>query len=264
MLELINISKTFNPGTVNERKALNNISLKVSDGDFITIIGANGSGKTTLFNAIAGSIITDEGRIVLDEKDITLLPVYKRAKMIGRLFQDPLLGTSPNMTIAENLTLACKNGGWLSRITAKDYQYFQDKLAVLDMDLENRMDQPVGLLSGGQRQALSLMMATINPPQLLLLDEHTAALDPGSGEKVLEITKKVVKENNLTCLMITHNMQSALDLGNRTLMMNSGKVVLDISGEVREKATVNDLLEMFSRATKEKMLSDEIILSQAG
>ncbi len=246
MLELINVSKTFNPETVNERKALNNVSLKVKDGDFVTIIGANGSGKSTLFNAIAGNYITDEGRIILNNKDITLLPVHKRAKMIGRLFQDPMLGTSPNMTIAENLTLACKKGGWLSRITPKDYLFFQEKLAVLDMDLENRMEQPVGLLSGGQRQALSLMMATINPPHLLLLDEHTAALDPKSADKVLEITKKIVEENNITCLMITHNMQSALDLGNRTLVMNSGEIELDISGEERRKTTINDLLNIFN------------------
>ena len=210
MLKLKNISKTFNPGTVNAKTALRDFSLHVHPGDFITIIGANGAGKSTLFNAIAGSFITDSGTILLDGEDITLLPEYKRARNIGRLFQDPMLGSAPKMTIQENLALAAGKGGWLSTVSKADKALFRDRVALLGMGLEDRMQQPVGLLSGGQRQALTLMMATFNPPKLLLLDEHTAALDPATAEKVLALTKQIVEENHLTCLMITHNMQLSL------------------------------------------------------
>ena len=219
MLELRHISKTFHPGTVNERLALDDLSLRVKDGDFISIIGANGAGKSTLFNAIAGSFFTDSGSIILGGTDITLQPEYVRAKTIGRLFQDPMRGTAPGMTIEENLALAAGRGGWLGRITRADRAEFREKLAQLGMGLENRMQHPVGLLSGGQRQALALLMAIVNPPKLLLLDEHTAALDPATAEKVLALTRRIVEEGKLTCLMVTHNMQSALELGSRTLMM---------------------------------------------
>ena len=207
MLNISNISITFNSGTTDAKKALNDISLKVNDGDFITVIGANGAGKSTLFNAIAGTFIVDSGRIELNGKDITLMPEHKRARKIGRLFQDPMKGSAPGMTVEENLALAAGRGGWLSHVSKADKKVFRERVALLDMGLENRMSQPVGLLSGGQRQALTLMMATFNPPELLLLDEHTAALDPGTAEKVLSLTEKIVAENKLTCMMITHNMQ---------------------------------------------------------
>lgn len=261
MLELINVSKTFNPGTDDEKKALDNITLTVNDGDFISIIGANGAGKSTLFNAICGSFLTDSGKIVLNGRDITMLPEFKRARVIGRLFQDPMKGSAPNMSIEENLALAAGKGGWLSRVSAADKAEFREKLSLLGMGLENRMKQQVGLLSGGQRQALTLMMATMNTPQLLLLDEHTAALDPATAEKVLEITKKTVAENRLTCLMITHNMQSALELGNRTVMMNHGKVIFDTEGEARKQLTVKDLLEQFKTAAGRELTNDRMLLS---
>jgi putative ABC transport system ATP-binding protein len=261
MLQISNISKTFNPGTVNARLALDNLSLTVNDGDFITIIGANGAGKSTLFNAIAGSFFTDSGSIVLDDTDITLMPEHERAHIIGRLFQDPMRGSAPGMTIEENLALAAGHGGWLSAISKEDKRLFREKLALLDMGLENRMHQPVGLLSGGQRQALTLMMATINPPKLLLLDEHTAALDPSTAEKVLALTQEIVRDAKLTCLMVTHNMQSALDLGNRTLMMDSGKVIYDVSGEEREKLKVEDLLVLFKEASGRALNNDRMLLS---
>ena len=218
MLKLTHISKTFNPGTVNEKKALCDISLDVADGDFISIIGSNGAGKSTVFNAIAGSFYTDSGSIFLDGEDITLQPEHVRAKKIGRLFQDPMRGSAPGMTIEENLALAAGKGGWFSHISRATREEFRERLSLLGMGLEDRMQHPVGLLSGGQRQALTLMMATFNPPKLLLLDEHTAALDPATAEKVLALTKDIVEKNALTCLMVTHNMQTALDLGNRTLM----------------------------------------------
>ena len=262
MLSIKNISKTFNPGTVNEKKAIDSLSLELKDGDFVTIIGANGAGKSTLFNAIGGSFFCDSGSIVLAGTDITFLPEYKRAKMIGRLFQDPMLGSAPGMTIEENLSLAAGQGGWFSHMTRADRELFAERLALLDMGLENRMKQPVGLLSGGQRQALTLMMATIQPPKLLLLDEHTAALDPGTAEKVLELTKKIVRENALTCLMITHNMHSALELGNRTLMMNGGSIVLDVGGEERAGMCVDDLLERFKQGAGKGLDSDRILLSK--
>lgn len=260
MLEISHISKTFNPGTVNAKRAIDDLSLSVAEGDFITLIGANGAGKSTLFNAIAGSFITDSGSISLDGKDITLMPEHKRAKSIGRLFQDPMRGTAPGMTIEENLALAAGHGGWLSRVSKSDKKLFRDKLALLEMGLEDRMSQPVGLLSGGQRQALTLMMATFNPPKLLLLDEHTAALDPATAEKVLELTKSIVSENNLTCLMITHNMQSALELGNRTIMMNGGNIIFDAEGEGRAKLTVQDLLDKFKENAGKELDNDRMLL----
>ncbi len=261
MLSIDNISKTFNPGTVNAKTALKNLSLNVENGDFITVIGANGAGKSTLFGAISGSFLTDSGRIVLDGKDITMMAEHKRSKAIGRLFQYPMLGSAPAMSIEENLALAAHRGSWLSHTTKKDREDFKERLSLLGMGLEDRMKQPVGLLSGGQRQALTLLMATINPPKLLLLDEHTAALDPGTAEKVLALTEKLVSENKLTCMMITHNMQSALDLGNRTIMMNSGSIVLDVSGEERKNLAVNDLLQKFKAKVGEELTTDRILLS---
>lgn len=261
MLEITNISKTFNPDTVNAKTALNNLSLSVKDGDFITIIGANGAGKSTLFNAIAGDFITDTGKIVLDGEDITLTPTHKRAKVIGRLFQDPMRGSAPGMSIEENLALAAGKGGWLSKIGKKDKEEFRQRLSLLNMGLEDRMQQPVGLLSGGQRQALTLMMATYMPPKLLLLDEHTAALDPSTAEKVLELTTEIVRDNHLTCLMVTHNMQSALDLGNRTVMMDMGTVIFDVEGEERSKLEVSDLLAQFKLSAGKALDNDRMLLT---
>jgi len=261
MLKVNGISITFNPGTVNEKKALDRLSLHVKPGDFISIIGANGAGKSTLFNAISGSFYTDEGTIILDGKDITLMPEHKRARIIGRLFQDPMLGTAPDISIMENMALAAGKGGWLSILSNKEKADFKDRVALLEMGLENRMSQPVRLLSGGQRQALTLLMATYHAPKLLLLDEHTAALDPATAEKVLEITRQVVAENRLTCLMITHNMQNALDLGNRTLMMNRGKIIYDVEGEERKGLTVRDLLERFKSKVGEELDNDRMLLS---
>lgn len=260
MLEISHISKTFNAGTVNAKKAIDDLSLSVKKGDFITVIGANGAGKSTLFNAIAGSFITDSGSITLDGENITLTPEHKRAKNIGRLFQDPMRGTAPGMTIEENLALAAGHGGWMSRVSKGDKKLFREKLALLEMGLEDRMSQPVGLLSGGQRQALTLMMATFNPPKLLLLDEHTAALDPATAQKVLELTQSIVGENGLTCLMITHNMQSALELGNRTIMMHSGRVIFDAEGEERAKLTVADLLDKFKENAGKELDNDRMLL----
>lgn len=260
MLEISHISKTFNAGTVNAKKAIDDLSLSVKKGDFITVIGANGAGKSTLFNAIAGSFITDSGSITLDGENITLTPEHKRAKNIGRLFQDPMRGTAPGMTIEENLALAAGHGGWMSRVSKGDKKLFREKLALLEMGLEDRMSQPVGLLSGGQRQALTLMMATFNPPKLLLLDEHTAALDPATAQKVLELTQSIVGENGLTCLMITHNMQSALELGNRTIMMHGGRVIFDAEGEERAKLTVADLLDKFKENAGKELDNDRMLL----
>lgn len=261
MLKVNGISITFNPGTVNEKKALDRLSLHVKPGDFISIIGANGAGKSTLFNAVSGTFYTDEGMITLDGKDITLMPEHKRARIIGRLFQDPMLGTAPDISIMENMALAAGKGGWLSILSNKEKADFKDRVALLEMGLENRMSQPVRLLSGGQRQALTLLMATYHAPKLLLLDEHTAALDPATAEKVLEITRQVVAENRLTCLMITHNMQNALDLGNRTLMMNRGKIIYDVEGEERKGLTVRDLLERFKSKVGEELDNDRMLLS---
>ena len=261
MLQINNISKTFNPGTVNEKKAVSGLSLHLREGDFVTIIGSNGAGKSTLFNAVCGDFYTDSGSIILGGRDITFQPSYVRSKNIGRLFQDPMRGSAPGMTIEDNLYLAAGGGGLFSRISRADRERFREKLSLLGMGLEDRMKQPVGLLSGGQRQALTLMMATMVPPKLLLLDEHTAALDPGTAEKVLEITKNVVREHNITTMMITHNMNDALTLGNRTLMMDSGRIVLDIREEERAGLTVPDLLDRFKSGAGKGLDNDRILLS---
>ena len=262
MLKLENIHLTFNPGTVNEKKALEGLNLQLEKGDFVTILGSNGAGKSTLFNTIAGTYRPDTGKVWLDGKDITPLPDYKRSKDIGRLFQDPLKGTAPNMTIEENLALAYLRANHatspFSMISRKDREGFREKLSMLGLGLEDRMDQPVGLLSGGQRQALTLLMATLVTPKILLLDEHTAALDPGTAEVVLELTKRIVAENNITCLMITHNLASSLDLGNRTIMMQTGHIVLDIKNEQRQGLTPDDLLKLFR---SQGLDNDRIMLS---
>ena len=260
MLKISHITKTFGAGTTDAKKALDDLSLDVRRGDFITIIGANGAGKSTLLGAIAGSFITDSGELVLDGEDMTLLPEYRRARKIGRLFQDPMRGSAPDMTIEENLVLAAGRGGWLSPVSRADRRFFRERVAMLEMGLEDRMNQPVGLLSGGQRQALTLMMATLNTPKLLLLDEHTAALDPATAEKVLGLTKRIVAENGLTCLMVTHNMQSALELGNRTVMMNAGKIVMDVSGEERARLGVPDLLRRFRESSGKELHNDRMLL----
>ena len=261
MLRIENISKTFNPGTADAKTALDGLSLHVKRGDFISIIGANGAGKSTLFNAVCGSFFVDRGRVILDGQDVTMAPEHQRAKVIGRLFQDPMRGSAPGMSIEENLVLAAGQGGWLSRAGRREKQAFRDRLALLNMGLEDRMKQPVGLLSGGQRQALTLMMATLSSPKLLLLDEHTAALDPATAEKVLSLTTRIVAENNLTCLMITHNMASALELGNRTIMMDQGRIVFDTAGEERARLTVDDLLEKFREASGKKLDNDRMLLT---
>ena len=260
MLKISHITKTFGLGTTDAKKALDDLSLDVRRGDFITIIGANGAGKSTLLGAIAGSFITDSGELVLDGEDMTLLPEYRRARKIGRLFQDPMRGSAPDMTIEENLALAAGRGGWLSPVSRADRRFFRERVAMLEMGLEDRMNQPVGLLSGGQRQALTLMMATLNTPKLLLLDEHTAALDPATAEKVLGLTKRIVAENGLTCLMVTHNMQSALELGNRTVMMNAGRIVMDVSGEERARLGVPDLLRRFRERSGKELHNDRMLL----
>ncbi len=266
MLELINLSKTFNAGTINEKKALSNLNLKMEDGDFATIVGSNGAGKSTMFNAIAGTFYPDAGSILMDGKDITFVKEHRRSVYIGRLFQDPLMGTAPHMTIEENLAIAylrasTQQHAYFSRISKKEKAFFREQLAMLDMGLEDRMKNPVGLLSGGQRQALTLLMATMVTPKILLLDEHTAALDPGTAAKVLELTKQIVKERNITCLMVTHNMNQALDLGNRTLMMSDGRIALDIKGKEREGMTVEDLLAQFAKKAGEAFDNDRILLS---
>ena len=264
MLDIQNISKTFNPGTVNERTALRDLSLHLDAGEFVTIVGSNGAGKSTHFNAIAGSFFVDEGAVRRDGKDITFMPEHDRSRMIGRLFQDPLRGTAPHMTIEENLALAylrSSHGNPFSRITRKDQALFREQLALLDMGLEDRMKQPVGLLSGGQRQALTLLMATLVPPKLLLLDEHTAALDPGAAEKVLKLTQRAVAEHKITCLMVTHNMSQALSLGSRTLMMADGNVVLDVAGAERAGMTVDDLVTRFKAGTGHALDNDRMMLA---
>ena len=262
MLTLTNLRKTFAPNTVNEKVALDGVNLHLAPGDFVTILGSNGAGKSTLFGAIAGSFLPDQGTVVLDGADITKLPDYKRSKYIGRLFQDPLKGTAPNMTIEENLALAylraSNQRSPFSMISAKDRRDFRDRLAQLELGLENRMDHPVGLLSGGQRQALTLLMATLVTPKLLLLDEHTAALDPATAEKVLKLTRSIVEENHITCMMITHNIPSALNLGNRTLMMNNGQIVMELSGPERAQTTPEDLLRAFHQ---QGMSSDRVLFS---
>ncbi len=266
MLKLNNLTKTFNAGTVNEKTALDNLSLHMNAGDFATIVGSNGAGKSTMFHAIAGVFYADQGDIYLDGEDITYLPEYARSRNIGRLFQDPMKGTAPNMTIEENLSLAFMRAGknrhvFFNRVMKIERELFRERLSQLDMGLEDRMKQPVGLLSGGQRQALTLLMATMVPPKLLLLDEHTAALDPATAEKVLEITKDIVKQNHITTLMVTHNMNHALELGNRTLMMDSGRIILDIQGEERSGLTVDNLLEKFKQGAGKELNDDKILLS---
>ena len=262
MLKLTDIRKTFGAGTVNEKTALDGVNLSLAPGDFVTVLGSNGAGKSTLFGAIAGSFFPDTGTVVLDGHDITALPDYKRSKVIGRLFQDPLKGTAPHMTIEENLALAYLRASEarspFSMITKADRKEFRDRLSMLGLGLEDRMDHPVGLLSGGQRQALTLLMATLVTPKLLLLDEHTAALDPATAEKVLDLTEKIVGENHITCLMITHNIPSALKLGNRTIMMKDGRIVLELSGQTRKDMTTEDLLKAFHR---EGVENDRILFS---
>ena len=265
MLDIQNISKTFNPGTVNERTALRGVSLHLDAGEFVTIIGSNGAGKSTLLNAVAGSFFVDTGSVRLDGEDITFMPEHDRSRRISRLFQDPLRGTAPHMTIEENLALAylrASHGNPFSRINRKEQAMFREQLALLDMGLEDRMKQPVGLLSGGQRQALTLLMATLVTPKLLLLDEHTAALDPATAEKVLALTKSIVAEKKITCLMVTHNMHQALELGNRTLMMDAGRIVFDVKGAERSKMTVDDLLEKFRENAGKNLDNDRILLSK--
>ena len=249
MLKISNISKTFNPGTINEKKALSDLSLHLAKGDFVTILGSNGAGKSTLFNAIAGTFPVDRGTITLDGKNITSLPDYKRSKFIGRMFQDPLKGTAPTMTIEENLALAYMRASSgtnpFSVISKADRTEFRQRLSQLGLGLEDRMGSPVGLLSGGQRQALTLLMATMVTPKLLLLDEHTAALDPATADKVLALTRQIVADHGITCLMITHNIPSALSLGNRTIMMKDGSIVLELGGAQREGLTPEELLRLF-------------------
>jgi len=266
MLQIENVTKTFNPGTVNEKTALRNVSLNMKRGDFATIVGSNGAGKSTLFNAITGAFFTDNGKIILDGEDITFKKEHLRSRDIGHLFQDPLMGTAPHMTIEENMSLAYLKASYhrkslFSSITKKDKEFFRTQLAQLHMGLEDRMDNPVGLLSGGQRQALTLVMATMVTPKILLLDEHTAALDPATADKVLELTRKVVSDNHLTCLMVTHNMHQALEIGNRTLMMYNGTIILDKQGQERASMSVEDLLEQFSIQAGKELDNDRILLS---
>ena len=264
MLDLHSIYKTFNAGTVNEKTALNGLNLHLNEGDFVTVIGGNGAGKSTMLNAVAGTWFVDEGKITIDDIDVTKLPEHKRAKYLGRVFQDPMTGTAATMQIEENMALAARRGMTRSLkagITAKEREFYREQLKILGLGLEDRLTSKVGLLSGGQRQALTLLMATMNPPKLLLLDEHTAALDPGTAEKVLNLTKRIVEEHQLTCLMITHNMQSALDLGNRILMMDSGNIVLDIHEEEKKGLTVEGLLEKFKTGAGKMLDNDRILLS---
>ena len=265
MLEIQNIHKTFNPGTINEKVALNGLNLNLNPGDFVTIIGGNGAGKSTTLNAIAGVWSVDEGKIIIDGVDITKLSEHKRALYLGRVFQDPMTGTAATMSIEENMAIAARRGerrglGW--GITKKERERYKEALKELDLGLEDRLSSKVGLLSGGQRQAITLLMASLKKPKLLLLDEHTAALDPGTAEKVLNLTKRIVEEHQLTCLMITHNMQSAIDLGNRILMMDSGNIVLDIGGEEKKDMTVDGLLEKFKTGVGKALDNDRILLSE--
>ena len=264
MLKLQNISKTFNKGTASAKQAINNLSLQLNPGDFVSIIGSNGAGKSTVFNAIGGSFLVDSGHIFLENEDITFMSEHKRARQIGRLFQDPLRGTAPNMTIEENLALVYLRANKhrsIFGITNKERDFFRTKLAELDLGLENRLKSKVGFLSGGQRQALTLLMATMITPKLLLLDEHTAALDPATADKVLTLTEKIVAAGQITTMMITHNIASALTLGNRTVMMNNGQIILDISGEERTKMTVPQLLELFKEKSQVTLDDDRILLA---
>jgi len=263
MLKIENIRKVFNAGTVNEKIALKGLNLHLQPGDFVTVIGGNGAGKSTMLNSVAGVYGVDDGKIYIDGVDVTHLPEYKRAKYIGRVFQDPMMGTAADMWIEENLALAARRGKprtLRSGITAKERAYYKEQLKILDLGLEERLTTKVGLLSGGQRQALTLLMATLQKPKLLLLDEHTAALDPKTADKVLEATEKIVSANNLTTLMITHNMRDAIEHGNRLIMMYDGHIVVDVSGEEKKQLTVEQLLNLFSKASGSDEANDKLLL----
>jgi len=264
MLELKNVSKTFNAGTVNEKKALNGINLTLNDGDFVTVIGGNGAGKSTMLNAVAGVWKLDSGSVIIDGVDVTNMPEYKRAKYLGRVFQDPMMGTAATMWLEENLALARRRGKkrtlrWA--ISQAERNEYREMLGELGLGLENRLTSRVGLLSGGQRQAVTLLMATMNKPKVLLLDEHTAALDPKTAEKVLELTDKFIAEEKLTALMITHNMKDAIAHGNRLIMMNEGRIIFDVSGEEKKQLTVEMLLKRFSEESGKEFASDRALLS---
>lgn len=265
MLTITNVRKTFNKNTINEKRALNGINLQMKEGDFITVIGGNGAGKSTMLNMIAGVYPIDSGKIEIDGVNISRAPEYKRAKYIGRVFQDPMMGTAANMEIQENLALAFRRGqrrgiGW--GIKAKEKDYYHDSLTKLGLGLQTRMSSKVGLLSGGQRQALTLLMATLQKPKLLLLDEHTAALDPKTAKKVLSLTEEIVNEQNLTTLMITHNMKDAIQIGNRLIMMHEGRIIYDVSGEEKKRLEVEDLLKKFEEASGEEFANDRMILAR--
>ena len=262
-LEIKEIEKTFNPGTITENYVLKGVNLVLEEGDYVTVIGGNGAGKSTMLNAIAGVFPVDEGTISIKGKDITRLPEHKRAIHLGRVFQDPMMGTAPDLTIAENLALALHRGekrGLGKALTEKERVYLRQQLKQLDLDLDNRLDDTIGLLSGGQRQAITLLMATIKKPDLLLLDEHTAALDPKTAEKVLKLTDEIVKGNNLTAIMITHNMRDAISHGNRLIMMNNGKIVFDVKGEEKKNLTVEILMEKFTHSYRQSALTDRLLL----
>ena len=264
MLEIKEIYKTFNPGTVNEKRALNGLTLSLKEGDFCTVIGGNGAGKSTMLNAVAGTYPVDAGSILIGGTDVTHLPEYKRAKFIGRVFQDPMLGTAPTMWIEENLALAARRGqprGLKWGISKAEREQYKELLHGLDLGLEDRLTSKVGLLSGGQRQALTLLMASLQKPRLLLLDEHTAALDPKTAAKVLEATERIVQKDKLTTLMITHNMKDAIAHGNRLIMMHEGRVAVDVSGEEKKKLTVEDLLQLFEKASGQELANDRMLLA---
>ena len=264
MLELKNIYKTFNPGTINEKVALNGLNLTLNEGDFVTVIGGNGAGKSTMLNAVAGTWMVDEGHIIIDGVDVTKLSEHKRAAYLGRVFQDPMTGTAATMGIEENLALAKRRGKLRllkPGITKAERAEYKELLKILGLGLEDRLTSKVGLLSDGQRQALTLLMATMNPPKLLLLDEHTAALDPATAERVMEITKEIVVENNITTMMITHNLNQSLTTGNRTIMLDSGEIILDLSGEERDNMTMDDLIKMYSAKKQKAFDNDRILLS---
>ncbi len=264
MLELKSIYKTFNPGTINAKTALQDLSLTLNDGDFVTVIGGNGAGKSTMLNAVAGTFTVDAGSIAIGGVDVTHLPEHRRAKFIGRVFQDPMMGTAPTMQIEENLALAARRGkrrGLSWGITRTEREEYREKLKTLGLGLEDRMTSKVGLLSGGQRQALTLLMASLRRPELLLLDEHTAALDPATAAKVLELSDRIVAENHLTAMMITHNMRDAITHGNRLIMMNAGRIILDISGEEKKKLTKQDLLDRFAALAGQQEETDSVLLS---
>lgn len=264
MLKVKNIYKTFNKGTINQKNAIVDVSLELKEGDFVTVIGGNGAGKSTLLNLISGMYIIDKGIITIDDVDLSKKPEYKRAKYIGRVFQDPMMGTCADMSIEENLAMALRRGKRRSLkwgITQEEKEFFKKQLELLDLGLENRMTSKVGLLSGGQRQALTLLMATLTKPRLLLLDEHTAALDPKTAKKVLELTQKLIEEHHLTAIMITHNMKDAIKYGNRLFMLNEGQLVLDIDQEKKKDLHVSDLLQMFENVVGEEMDNDKLLLS---